>query len=96
MKSSNGDVYVDEKPVGQYTNLQGQQFQAFSLGLGAQFEDVKLAYTQANLLLGDIIKVTPSSKIVCDLAQFMVQNKLTPEDVVAKAETLSSFLFDQS
>jgi pyruvate carboxylase len=65
------------------------QFQAFSFGLGAQFEDVKLAYTQANMLLGDIIKVTPSSKIVGDLAQFMVQNKLTPKDMVTKVETLS-------
>jgi pyruvate carboxylase len=81
MKSSNADVNLNEIPGGQYTNL---QFQAFSLGLGVQFEEVKLAYTQANLLLGDIIKVTPTSKI----AQSMVQNKLTPEDVVAKAETL--------
>jgi pyruvate carboxylase len=86
MKSGNADVYLNEIPGGQYTNL---QFQAFSLGLGAQFEEVKQAYTQANRLLGDIIKVTPSSKIVGDLAQFMVQNKLTPEDVINKAETLS-------
>lgn len=44
---------------------------------------------EANLLLGDIIKVTPSSKVVGDLAQFMVQNKLSAEDVLAKAEELS-------
>lgn len=44
---------------------------------------------EANLLLGDIIKVTPSSKVVGDLAQFMVQNKLSSEDVLAKAEELS-------
>lgn len=86
MKSGNADVYLNEIPGGQYTNL---QFQAFSLGLGDLFEDVKKAYREANLLLGDIIKVTPSSKVVGDLAQFMVQNKLTSEEVKKKAEELS-------
>lgn len=86
MKSGNADVYLNEIPGGQYTNL---QFQAYSLGLGAFFEDVKKAYREANLLLGDIIKVTPSSKVVGDLAQFMVQNKLSSDDVVNKAEELS-------
>ncbi len=86
MKSGNADVYVNEIPGGQYTNL---QFQAFSLGLGSQFEDIKKAYTEANMILGDIIKVTPSSKIVGDLAQFMVQNKLSAKDVIERAEELS-------
>ncbi|XP_063364883.1 pyruvate carboxylase, mitochondrial [Cydia amplana] len=86
MKSGNADVYLNEIPGGQYTNL---QFQAFSLGLGSQFEEVKKAYREANLILGDIIKVTPSSKVVGDLAQFMVQNKLTAKDIEAKAEELS-------
>lgn len=86
MKSGNADVYNNEIPGGQYTNL---QFQAYSLGLGDFFEDVKKAYAEANLLLGDIIKVTPSSKVVGDLAQFMVQNKLSAKDVEAKAEELS-------
>ncbi|XP_071564234.1 pyruvate carboxylase, mitochondrial isoform X2 [Temnothorax nylanderi] len=86
MKSGNADVYLSEIPGGQYTNL---QFQAYSLGLGEFFEDVKKAYRQANLLLGDIIKVTPSSKVVGDLAQFMVQNKLTADDVLKRAEELS-------
>ncbi|XP_046967671.1 pyruvate carboxylase, mitochondrial isoform X3 [Vanessa cardui] len=86
MKSGNADVYLNEIPGGQYTNL---QFQAFSLGLGSQFEEVKKAYREANLLLGDIIKVTPSSKVVGDLAQFMVQNKLTAADITARAEELS-------
>lgn len=53
------------------------------------FEDVKKAYSEANILLGDIIKVTPSSKVVGDLAQFMVQNKLSAKDVEEKAEELS-------
>ncbi|XP_023954156.1 pyruvate carboxylase, mitochondrial isoform X3 [Bicyclus anynana] len=86
MKSGNADVYLNEIPGGQYTNL---QFQAFSLGLGSQFEEVKRAYRDANLLLGDIIKVTPSSKVVGDFAQFMVQNKLTAADIEARAEELS-------
>ena len=52
MKSGNADVYINEIPGGQYTNL---QFQAFSLGLGSQFEEVKKKYTQANQLLGGIL-----------------------------------------
>lgn len=86
MKSGNADVYTNEIPGGQYTNL---QFQAYSLGLGDFFEDVKKAYAEANQLLGDIIKVTPSSKVVGDLAQFMVQNHLSAKDVLDKAEELS-------
>jgi pyruvate carboxylase len=86
MKSGNSDVYVNEIPGGQYTNL---QFQAFSLGLGSKFEEVKKSYADANQLLGDIIKVTPSSKVVGDLAQFMIQNKLSKDDVMKRAEELS-------
>ncbi|XP_064543526.1 pyruvate carboxylase, mitochondrial isoform X1 [Drosophila montana] len=86
MRSGNADVYLNEIPGGQYTNL---QFQSFSLGLGDLFEDVKKAYREANIVLGDIIKVTPSSKVVGDLAQFMVQNNLTGAQVVEKAEELS-------
>ncbi|KHJ80394.1 putative pyruvate carboxylase, partial [Oesophagostomum dentatum] len=86
MKSGNADVYKHEIPGGQYTNL---QFQAFSLGLGSQFDEVKRMYREANLALGDIIKVTPSSKIVGDLAQFMVQNHLTRETLVERADDLS-------
>lgn len=86
MRSGNADVYLHEIPGGQYTNL---QFQAYSLGLGDQFEAVKAKYKEANILLGDIVKVTPSSKIVGDLAQFMVQNKLTAEEVRRDAGSLS-------
>lgn len=63
MKSGNADVYANEIPGGQYTNL---QFQAFSLGLADQFEEVKKKYAEANLLLGDIIKVCSSFKEVLD------------------------------
>ncbi|KAI8479904.1 hypothetical protein Bbelb_423440 [Branchiostoma belcheri] len=86
MKSGNADVYENEIPGGQYTNL---QFQAYSLGLADKFPEIKKAYAEANKLLGDVIKVTPSSKVVGDLAQFMVQNKLSPEMVVDRAEELS-------
>lgn len=59
------------------------------MGLGAKFDEVKKLYAEANILLGDIIKVTPSSKIVGDLAQFMVQNNLTRETLLERAEDLS-------
>ncbi|XP_014748525.1 PREDICTED: pyruvate carboxylase, mitochondrial [Sturnus vulgaris] len=86
MKSGNADVYENEIPGGQYTNL---HFQAHAMGLGHKFKEVKKAYTEANKLLGDLIKVTPTSKVVGDLAQFMVQNKLSREEVEARADELS-------
>jgi pyruvate carboxylase len=79
------EVYEHEIPGGQLTNL---LFQASQLGLGQQWAETKKAYESANDLLGDIVKVTPTSKVVGDLAQFMVSNKLTPEDVVARAGEL--------
>lgn len=86
LKSGSSDVYSHEMPGGQYTNL---QFQAQSLGLAGRWQSIQRAYSQANQLLGDLIKVTPSSKVVGDLAQFMVQNDLDAESVVDQAETLS-------
>jgi len=86
VKCGGADVYVHEMPGGQYTNL---KFQSQSLGLGSSWPQIKEAYAAANRLLGDIVKVTPSSKVVGDLAQFMVQNGLTETQVVAQAETLS-------
>ncbi|XP_055878612.1 pyruvate carboxylase, mitochondrial-like isoform X2 [Biomphalaria glabrata] len=86
MKSGNADIYKNEIPGGQYTNL---QFQAFSLGLAEQFEEIKKMYSVANILLGDLPKVTPSSKVVGDMAQYMVQNKLTAKDVQERASELS-------
>jgi pyruvate carboxylase len=85
-KSGSADVYVHEMPGGQYTNL---LFQSTQLGLTGQWSHVKKAYATANRLLGDIIKVTPSSKVTGDLAQFIVANNLTEEEVVERAETLS-------
>lgn len=79
------EVYEHEIPGGQLTNL---IFQASQLGLGTQWAETKKAYEQANDLLGDIVKVTPTSKVVGDLAQFMVSNKLSEDDVKAKAKEL--------
>ena len=86
LKSAGADVYMHEMPGGQYTNL---QFQARALGLVGRWDAIKRAYAAANRLLGDIIKVTPSSKVVGDLAQFMVQNDLDEQAVREQAETLS-------
>lgn len=79
------EVYEHEIPGGQLTNM---MFQASQLGLGSQWIETKKAYEHANELLGDIIKVTPTSKVVGDLAQFMVSNKLSKEDVLARAGEL--------
>eukprot|EP00959_Pyramimonas_sp_CCMP1952_P112292 2347879-Pyramimonas_sp.AAC.2 len=86
LRSGTSDVFLHEMPGGQYTNL---KFQAASLGLGTQWEKVKLAYAMANDVCGDIVKVTPSSKVVGDLAQFMVSNNLDTEGVRSQAATLS-------
>lgn len=85
-KTGSSDTYVHEMPGGQYTNL---LYQSTQLGLTGQWSKVKKAYATANKLLGDIIKVTPSSKVTGDLAQFIVANNLTEEEVIQKADTLS-------
>jgi len=77
------DVYDHEMPGGQSTNLFKQ---ADSMGLGARFDEVKEVYRGVNDLLGDIVKVTPSSKMVGDFALFLLQNRLTPEDLRERAE----------
>lgn len=81
----NPEVYVHEMPGGQYTNLK-QQAQA--LGLVSRWEEIKDMYHRVSMMFGDLIKVTPSSKIVGDMALFMVQNQLTEEDVYAKGDVL--------
>lgn len=85
LKGPDPEVYQHEIPGGQLTNL---LFQAQQLGLGEQWAETKRAYREANYLLGDIVKVTPTSKVVGDLAQFMVSNKLTSEDVQRLANSL--------
>ena len=83
---NNADIYRYEIPGGQYTNLRPQ---VESLGLGSRFTEVKENYRLVNEMLGDIVKVTPSSKMVGDLAIFMTQNGLTPENIVEKGENLA-------
>jgi pyruvate carboxylase len=85
-KTGSSDVYTHEMPGGQYTNL---LFQSTQLGLTGQWSKVKKAYATSNRLLGDIIKVTPSSKVTGDLAQFIVANNLTEQEVIDNAESLS-------
>lgn len=84
--SGSSDVYQHEIPGGQYTNL---LYQSRQLGLTEKWPEIKKKYAQANILLGDIPKVTPSSKVVGDLAQFMVSQDLSPEKVLENAETLA-------
>jgi len=84
MKSPHSEVYVHEMPGGQYSNLQQQ---AKAVGLSDRWEEVKKMYGRVNLLLGDIVKVTPSSKIVGDMALFMVQNELDEETVLTRGAT---------
>lgn len=79
------EVYRHEMPGGQFSNLKQQ---AKSVGLGERWDDVKDMYHRVNMMFGDIIKVTPSSKVVGDMTLFMVQNNLTEEDVMEHGDTL--------
>ncbi|EAC6221325.1 biotin/lipoyl-binding protein, partial [Listeria monocytogenes] len=85
LNSPQTEVYIHEMPGGQYTNLQQQ---AIAVGLGDRWDEVKEMYTVVNQMFGDIVKVTPSSKVVGDLALFMVQNELSEEDVYEKGDTI--------
>ena len=84
--SGSSDVYEHEIPGGQYTNL---LFQSRQLGLTEKWPEIKRKYAEANIILGDIPKVTPSSKVVGDLAQFMVAQNLDASTILAQAETLA-------
>ncbi len=86
LRSGTAEVYAHEIPGGQYSNLRPQ---ARALGLEDQFETIKENYKIANELFGDLIKVTPSSKVVGDMAMFMTANGLSREDVLEKGHTLS-------
>ncbi|MEO9479232.1 MAG: pyruvate carboxylase [Maribacter dokdonensis] len=86
LKSGTAEVYGHEIPGGQYSNLRPQ---ATALGLGDRFDEVKKMYADVNKLFGNLIKVTPSSKVVGDMAIFMVTNELTTEDVMTRGEEIS-------
>src|SRR5690606_23065412 len=77
--AATSDLYRHEMPGGQYTNLYEQ---ARALGLADRWPEVRKAYADVNQLLGDIVKVTPTSKSVGDMALFMVANNLKPADVL--------------
>ena len=86
LKTSMTEIYRYEIPGGQYSNLRPQ---VESLGLGHRFDEVREMFVTVNQMLGDIVKVTPSSKMVGDLAIFMVQNDLTAENIVEKGKALT-------
>lgn len=86
IKSGSAEVYRHEMPGGQFTNLKQQ---AKSLGLGDRWHEIAKAYAEVNELFGDIVKVTPSSKVVGDMALFMVTNNLSAFDVLSGAKPLN-------
>ena len=86
LKAGTAEVYEHEIPGGQYSNLRPQ---AIALGLEHRFEQIKKNYTAVNRMFGDIVKVTPSSKVVGDMAMFMTANGLDEKDVMAQGDTLA-------
>jgi pyruvate carboxylase len=86
LKSATAEVYENEIPGGQYSNLRQQ---ADGVGLGGQLSTIKTNYAVVNQLFGDIVKVTPSSKVVGDMALFMTANNLTATDVLDESKNLS-------
>ncbi|WP_405225049.1 pyruvate carboxylase [Dokdonia sp. Asnod1-B02] len=86
LKAGTAEVFEHEIPGGQYSNLRPQ---ATALGLGDRFAEVKKMYAAVNSMFGNLVKVTPSSKVVGDMAIFMVTNNLTPEDVMERGDTIS-------
>lgn len=86
LKAGTAEVYNHEIPGGQYSNLRPQ---ARSLGLEDKFETIKENYEIVNNMFGDIIKVTPSSKVVGDMALFMTANNYTEKDIFENGENIS-------
>ncbi|WP_042145070.1 pyruvate carboxylase [Paucisalibacillus sp. EB02] len=85
MKAPHTEIYQHEMPGGQYSNLRQQ---AKAVGLGDRWAEVKTMYRRVNDMFGDVVKVTPSSKVVGDMALFMVQNNLSEDDVYEKGDTI--------
>ncbi len=86
LKSGTAEIYKYEIPGGQYSNLKPQ---VESFGLGHRFDEVKEMFKTVNEMMGDIVKVTPSSKMVGDLAIFMVRNDLTAENIYDEAKDMT-------
>ena len=86
LKSGTAQLYDHEIPGGQYSNLRPQ---ARGLGIEDKFSQIKANYSEANQLMGDLVKVTPSSKVVGDLAMFMTSNNYSKEYLLEKAHEIS-------
>ncbi len=86
IRSGTSDVYLHEMPGGQYTNLREQ---ARAVGIDHHWPEVAQAYAEVNLLFGDIVKVTPTSKVVGDMALFMVTNGLSSAEVLDPAREIA-------
>ena len=86
LKAGTAEVFHHEIPGGQYSNLRPQ---AIALGLGGRFEEIKEMYAKVNVLFGDLVKVTPSSKVVGDMALYMVTNNMSPEEVIERGAEIS-------
>ncbi|MDP9146121.1 MAG: pyruvate carboxylase, partial [Acidobacteriota bacterium] len=82
-RSGSARLYQHEIPGGQYTNLREQ---ATAMGLGQRWREAEKMYARVNQLFGDIVKVTPSSKVVGDMALFLMANEMRPEDILALDE----------
>lgn len=86
MDAPNTEIYKYEIPGGQYSNLLAQ---VKEMGAAEDFEEIKALYKDANELLGNIVKVTPSSKVVGDFAIFMFKNNLTKDNILTVGKDLS-------
>jgi pyruvate carboxylase len=86
LKSGTAEVYHHEIPGGQYSNFKPQ---VAGLGLIERWDECKEMFHKVNLMFGDIVKVTPSSKVVGDMTMFLVKNNLQPEDVFTSREELA-------
>ena len=78
-RAGSAEVYQHEMPGGQYTNLKEQ---AASMGLAQRWPEIARTYAEVNQLFGDIVKVTPSSKVVGDMAMFLITRGIKPADVL--------------
>lgn len=85
MKAPHTEIYFHEMPGGQYSNLKQQ---AKAVGLGNRWNEVKTMFRKVNDMFGDIVKVTPSSKVIGDMTLFMVQNDLSEADIYEKGHSI--------
>ncbi|WP_100011081.1 pyruvate carboxylase [Lentibacillus sediminis] len=85
MKAPHTEIYMHEMPGGQYSNLKQQ---AKAVGLADRWNEVKVMFRRVNDMFGDVVKVTPSSKVIGDMTLFMVQNNLTEEDIYERGESI--------